>query len=145
MIRPYHPSDTDAVLNVWLDASIRAHHFIPEAFWREQLGAMRDMYLPLAETRVVEEQGAVLGFVSVHEARLAALFVRPQAQGRGLGRQLLDEAKRMRPMLELSVYSANARAIAFYEAAGFSTIAESLDPVTGQPELTMRWQLTLGE
>lgn len=140
MIRQYEPCDIDHVLDLWLNASIQAHHFIPEAFWREQLGAMRDHYLPHAETFVFEEDGRILGFMSLHEGRLAALFISPHAQGRGLGRQLLHEAKRGRTALELNVYSANHRAIAFYRAGGFARVAESPDPVTGQPELTMRWR-----
>ncbi|WP_161866068.1 N-acetyltransferase [Pseudomonas yangonensis] len=139
MIRLYHPADSDAVLDLWLKASILAHDFVPESFWREQLPAMRDLYLPQAETLVLEEKGQVLGFASLHEQRLAALFVSPDAQGRGLGRRLLDEAKRRRDSLELGVYRANTRAVAFYRAGGFMTVDETRDPHTGQPELTMRW------
>ena len=54
MIRPYHPTDSDAVLDLWLRASILAHDFVPESFWREQLPAMRELYLPQAETLVLE-------------------------------------------------------------------------------------------
>ncbi|MDR8015098.1 N-acetyltransferase [Ectopseudomonas guguanensis] len=139
MIRPYHPTDSDAVLDLWLRASILAHDFVPESFWREQLPAMRELYLPQAETLVLEEKGQVLGFASLHEQRLAALFVNPDAQGRGLGRRLLDDAKSRRDSLELGVYRANARAVAFYRAGGFVTLNETRDPHTGQPELTMRW------
>lgn len=139
MIRPYHPTDSDAVLDLWLRASILAHDFVPESFWREQLPAMRELYLPQAETLVLEEKGQVLGFASLHEQRLAALFVSPDAQGRGLGRRLLDDAKSRRDSLELGVYRANARAVAFYRAGAFVTLNETRDPHTGQPELTMRW------
>ncbi|WFS18296.1 N-acetyltransferase [Pseudomonas sp. 905_Psudmo1] len=139
MIRPYHPTDSDALLDLWLRASLQAHDFVPETFWYEQLPAMRELYLPQAETLVLEEQGRVLGFASLHGQRLAALFVSPDAQGRGLGSQLLDEAKRRRNRLELGVYRANTRAVAFYRAGGFVTLDETRDPHTGQPELTMRW------
>lgn len=139
MIRTFQPTDSDAVLELWLAASILAHDFVPETFWHEQLPAMREQYLPNAETLVLEEKGRVLGFASLHEQRLAALFISPQAQGRGLGRQLLDEAKRRRDSLELGVYSANTRAVAFYQAGDFKVVDETRDPHTGQPELTMRW------
>ncbi|WP_027896741.1 N-acetyltransferase [Zestomonas thermotolerans] len=139
MIRPYLPTDGDAVLDIWLKASIQAHDFVPASFWRERLPAMREHYLPQAETLVLEENGRVVGFASLHGQRLAALFVSPEAQARGLGRLLLDAAKRRRASLELSVYRTNARALAFYRAGGFVTVDETCDPHTGQPELTMRW------
>ncbi|UQY32746.1 N-acetyltransferase [Pseudomonas fulva] len=140
MIRPYHANDANAVLDIWLSASIQAHAFIDESFWRAQLCAMGEIYLPQAETLVLEEAGQIQGFASLHEHRLAALFVAPCAQGRGLGKRLLDEAKRRRDLLELSVYSANAQACAFYQACGFAAVAEQNDPHTGHPEQVMRWR-----
>jgi len=140
MIRPYHANDADAVLDIWLSASIQAHAFVDESFWRDQLTAMGEIYLPQAETLVLEEAGQILGFASLYEHRLAALFIAPGAQGRGLGKRLLNEAKRRRDLLELSVYSANARACAFYQACSFAVVAEQHDPHTGHPEQVMRWQ-----
>lgn len=140
MIRPYHANDANAVLDIWLSASIQAHAFIDESFWHDQLGAMREIYLPQAETLVLEEAGQIRGFASLHEHRLAALFVDPSAQGQGLGKRLLDEAKRRRNVLELSVYSANVRACRFYQACGFAVVTEQNDPHSGHPERVMRWQ-----
>ncbi|AEF20573.1 MULTISPECIES: N-acetyltransferase [Pseudomonas] len=140
MIRPYHANDTNAVLDIWLSASIQAHAFIDESFWRDQLTAMGEIYLPQAETLVLEEAGQTLGFASLHEHRLAALFIAPGAQGRGLGKRLLNEAKCRRDLLELSVYSANTRACVFYQTCGFAVVAEQNDPHTGHPEQVMRWQ-----
>ena len=139
-IRPYHANDANAVLDIWLTASLQAHAFIAESFWRDQLAAMRDIYLPQAETLVLEEDGEILGFASLHEQRMAALFIAPSAQGQGLGKHLLDETKRRRSVLELSVYSANTRACRFYQACGFAVVAEQNDPHSGHPELVMRWQ-----
>ncbi len=39
-------SDIDAILTVWLDASVKAHDFIEPSFWQSQLDNMRDVYLP---------------------------------------------------------------------------------------------------
>ncbi|NIF19656.1 N-acetyltransferase [Pantoea sp. Cy-639] len=140
MIRPYTPSDSDAVLQIWLEASIRAHHFIPKDFWLSQVEAMRTQYIPAATTFVHEHDGEVQGFVSLHGHSLAALFISPAAQGQGLGTRLVDYVKTGRDSLELSVYRANERAIAFYLRHGFSIIAEGVDEHTGAMELSMRWQ-----
>ena len=66
MIRPYHANDANAVLDIWLTASLQAHAFIAESFWRDQLAAMRDIYLPQAETLVLEEDGEILGLSLIH-------------------------------------------------------------------------------
>lgn len=139
MIRPYHPEDSSAVIELWLQASIQSHAFVPPSFWQAQQDMMRDIYLPQAETLVLEDQGVPVAFLSLHDERLAALFVSPLAQGRGLGRQLLGEAMRRRERLSLTVYKANVRAVAFYQKAGFATQGEQTDPHTGQAELTMCW------
>ena len=81
MIRPFTASDMEAVLRIWLDASVRAHDFVPAQFWQEQLPAMRTVYLPFAQVWVYEDAGQVLGFYALVEDQLAAIFVAPQQQG----------------------------------------------------------------
>lgn len=138
-IRPYRASDSAAALDIWLRASIQAHDFVAATFWQEQLGVMRDHYLPQAETLLLEENAKPLAFLSLHEDHLAALFVAPEEQGRGIGRKLLEAAMQQRTQLKLTVYKANDRAVAFYQTAGFTISGEQSDPHTGQPELTMHW------
>ncbi|MGL5327260.1 MAG: hypothetical protein ACRC91_21570 [Aeromonas sp.] len=46
MIRPLSATDLDAVIELWYQASVQAHDFIPADFWHEQRAAMRDCYLP---------------------------------------------------------------------------------------------------
>ena len=75
MIRPFTASDMEAVLRIWLDASVRAHDFVPAQFWQEQLPAMRTVYLPFAQVWVYEDAGQVLGFYALVEDQLAAIFV----------------------------------------------------------------------
>lgn len=70
---------------------------------------------------------------------LAALFVAPARQGGGIGRQLLADVMLARSTLQLTVYSANAPAIRFYEAQGFVVLGEQLDEHTGHLEKVMRW------
>ncbi|MDC7232229.1 MAG: GNAT family N-acetyltransferase, partial [Spirochaetales bacterium] len=50
---------------------------------------MRTLYIPASETFVFEQNSDVVGFYSLHEDRLAAIFVLPELQGQGIGKQLL--------------------------------------------------------
>ena len=68
---------------------------------------MREVYIPASETFVFEDSSGVLGFYSLLDNQLAALFVDPAHQGKGFGKQLLDHAKCLRKALSLAVYKKN--------------------------------------
>lgn len=88
---------------------------------------------PGAETWVADEGGALRGFVSVgpsrdpdapaSEAEVYAIYLAPEAMGRGVGRALFEHARTLARergygSLTLWVLDANARARRFYERAG---------------------------
>lgn len=133
--------DMDAILDIWLNASLQAHDFIPATYWEKQLIPMRDLYLPLAENYVIKENKTVLGFASLlrSEAVLAALFIAPHQQGCGYGKCLLDFLKQQCDELHLNVYAENTAAVNFYQQQGFKTISQAMDKDTGHTELNMTW------
>ncbi len=139
MTRLMKPREIDAVVDIWFAASLQAHSFIPEAFWRAGRTAMRNEYLPGAETWVYEDDNKIVGFCSLAGERLAALFVSPEFQGAGVGTRLLNHAKSIRSRLELSVYVENQRAYAFYARRGFGSVRERIDPHSGQRETVMEF------
>lgn len=136
MIRAFTETDMDAVLRIWLDASIIAHDFIDSSYWTSKVEDMRTLYIPAAQTQVYDD-GQIRGFFCLHEQSLAALFVAPEDQGKGIGRQLMQRAIELAPNLDLTVYRKNRKTIRFYEQCGFSVQHEVMDAETGQPELFM--------
>lgn len=54
LVRQYSDNDIDAVMQIWLDTNIQAHHFIPSDYWRANCNMVREM-LPHAETYVHED------------------------------------------------------------------------------------------
>jgi len=141
MIRPFTPTDMDAVLDLWLEASNIAHAFAGTGFWEQHLDAMRHQYLPAAETWVYQDDQSnqILGFVSLHENTLPAIFVAPGAQGKGIGQQLIARAKALREQLTLNVYSKNTRSIRFYQQCGFVITADDTEPETGEAVKVMHY------
>ena len=139
MIRAFKEEDTETVIRIWLAASVRSHSFIDKAYWEEKAEAMRTLYLPLSEIVVDEDRatGEVVAFMAFVEDYLAALFVAPAHQKRGVGSRLLALAKKMRGTLDLSVYAENERAVVFYQKNGFRITGERIEEVTGRTELLM--------
>ncbi|EMC4027213.1 N-acetyltransferase [Vibrio cholerae] len=137
MIKNYNENDMDSVLEIWLTASIRAHDFISAEFWESQVESMRNIYIPASEVYVYEMDSKVVGFYALYDSRLAAIFVAPELQGKGIGKQLLNHAKSQRTILTLSVYKENQASYQFYLSQGFNVISEQLDEHTGHPEYTM--------
>lgn len=139
MLRAFIEDDMDAVLAIWLDASVKAHHFIEAAYWQSKVQAMREVYLPASETIVFESEGCVIGFYSLYGDHLAALFVEPQAQGKGIGSALLSDAKKRRAALQLTVYQANHPSVQFYQHQGFEIQQAQQDEHTGHAEWLMTY------
>ncbi|MBS3669228.1 N-acetyltransferase [Vreelandella boliviensis] len=139
MIRKYQKADMDQILDIWLSASVKAHAFIESAFWESKVSEMRDVYLPASETFVFESGAQIAGFYSLYENTLAAVFVAPSLQGKGVGTALIDDAKSRRECLQLTVYRENDPSIHFYKKHGFISLGEQMDERTGHPELVMEY------
>jgi putative acetyltransferase len=92
---------------------------------------------------VAEEGARLLGFAAIDGRWLEQLYIDPEAQGVGVGRCLLDAAKRECPGgLQLHVFTRNVRARAFYEAAGFrlTDYSDGSRNEEGEPDCTYAWQ-----
>lgn len=96
---------TPAILELWLESTTRGHPFIKANYWRDCIPLVRDAYLANAQNWVWEEDGKLLGFVSIMEGRfLAAMFVAPKAVRRGIGKALMQYVQQRYPHLMLEVY-----------------------------------------
>jgi putative acetyltransferase len=137
MIREYTSRDINAVLNIWLSSSIKAHDFVAAEFWNSQVDNMRDIYIPASKTHVFELDSKVVGFYSLYENMLAAIFVSPECQGKGIGKQLIAHAKEQCSTLTLNVYTENVASYQFYLSQGFIVVSEQVCEHTGHMEYTM--------
>lgn len=144
MIRPYRKEDAAILTEIWLAASLRAHNFVNEAFWRSKAAEVREVWLPAAETLVWEENSRPAAFVSIiDDEYIGALFVEPSQQGQGIGSELLSFAQNRRKRLRLHVYTKNKCAAAFYVRHGFREEQKGIDENTGEEELLMMWRRPL--
>lgn len=69
--------------------------------------------------RVAYVGDEIVGWIGRKGTEIHALCLRPDMQGKGVARALMNDAKRNAKKLGLYSYQANERATRFYEAAGF--------------------------
>lgn len=135
-IRPGTAADVPALLDLWL-RSVRATH----AFLREEDIAF---YHPLVRQAlaggfccVITGNGGVpAGFMLLDGNMVEALFIDPDARGKGLGTRLLDKAWELQQpgtKLRVDVNEQNPAALAFYLARGFRRIGRSETDAAGKP------------
>ena len=127
-------------MQIWLQANLDAHAFIPASFWEAHFEMVRDL-LPQAELYVHEDAGTrqIDGFIGLTENHIEGIFVVKSARSKGIGKALLDYAKSRKPRLDLSVYQKNERALAFYQREQFIVQSEGIDEDTNEAELQMLW------
>lgn len=138
MIRKFQAADIEQVMQIWLNGNIGAHPFIPQKYWEDNFDMVQEQ-MAKADVTVCESAGEILGFIGLVDSYIAGIFVDENHRSLGIGKQLLDYAKRAHTRLSLSVYVKNERAEAFYLREGFGVCAEGLDEATGEAERTMVW------
>lgn len=138
MIRELRKQDLAAVMPIWLDANINAHSFIDTAYWKSNYPLVKTI-LPKAEVYVYESKNEIKGFIGLTDDYIEGLFVKGNARSKGIGKQLLDYAKNLKPQLSLQVYQKNERAVCFYKRENFFVLSESIDDTAGEKELAMIW------
>src|SRR5699024_11460688 len=75
MIRAYKENDIDILIDIWYKSSLQAHDFIYSGYWESQIEEMKEKYIPMSETHVITNQTKIIGFISMVEGYLAALFI----------------------------------------------------------------------
>lgn len=124
MIRRYVLDDTDALIAIWEKANAFAHPFLPEAFVTQVAKDMRELYLPNAETWVLEDAGQAIGFIALVGNEIGGLFLHPSRHRKGFGRALVDHAVALKGSLQVEVFKENTSGRAFYEHYGFVSVEE---------------------
>ncbi|MGP4076594.1 N-acetyltransferase [Halobacillus sp. K22] len=139
-IRRSKETELNRLVDIWYEGSLIAHDFIEKDYWETQRNEMKEKYLPMAETYVISDEKDVVGFISMVDNYLAALFIHVNYQGKGYGKGLLNYMKNQMNIIQLKVYEKNSQAVNFYLKNGFAIIEKLLDERTNEEELLMRWE-----
>lgn len=138
-IRNYHENDLDDVLDIWEQASRIAHSFLPVDFQAQERKNIPELYMPNAETWVIEQMDRVIGFIALLGNEVGALFVLPEFHGTGAGWALMDKAQEIHGTLEVEVFKENPIGRLFYRKYGFILMHEKIHEATGEKLLRLEF------
>ena len=119
MLRKYVDADLEGVLSAWENASKVAHPFLPEAFLAQERKNIPTLYLPNADTWVLEIDKQVVGFIALIGNEIGGLFLQPEHHGKKLGKLMVDKAQELHGDLEVEVFEKNSVGRNFYDKYGF--------------------------
>ena len=127
-------ADYDAVAEVWLSGWLSTGLSTGDDPTIPELRARIDDDLARGWTLTVAvAAGAVIGMLATYPTTIDQLFLDPAWKGRGVGKALLAEAKRLAPGgFTLWANTANAPAREFYERQGMAF--QELAPRPDKPE-----------
>ena len=92
ILRPT-PQDYDELLTVW-EASVRStHHFLTEENIQFYKPLVRNQYFQAVELYIIRNrEGKIAAFMGLSDELIEMLFVHPEEQGKGYGKQLIEFA-----------------------------------------------------
>lgn len=138
MIRNIENKDIDKIMDIWLKSTIKAHDFIDEEYWNSNYNTVKDVYIPMSDTFVYEDEENIKGFISIiNNEFIGALFVDIDCQGNGIGKELINYVINKYKKLNLAVYKDNKKSVDFYINRGFKIVKEQENEDSAYAEYIM--------
>ena len=145
IIREYREEDFDAVTILWRIASEKS---LPDFqrekghFFYEDRDFFRDHILKNNQVWVVEMEARPVAFLAMVNDLIDRLYVDPDYQRRGIGKALLDFARKQSPEhLWLYTLQINVNARLFYEQNGFVVEKFGMSPPPeSEPDVEYHWR-----
>ena len=142
LLRRAGRDESDAVAAVFRLSKRTALPYLPDLHTPEDdRGFFRQRVFAECSVWVALRRGSLAGFCAFRDHWVDHLYVAPEAQGRGIGTALLDEAKRGQHELRLWTLQRNVYARRFYESRGF--VVERLtggENEEREPDVLSRWR-----
>ena len=142
IIRPARPDEYDEVARVWMESWVSTGLEDASSFLLAKLRARVPMEVENGWSLfVADDNGRLAAMLAIHLPKryLDQLFVTPEYQGRGVGRQLLAFTRQPLPdEIFLRCVRENEKAWRWYEREGFVYEKQQVEPMTG---FTMKYYM----
>lgn len=105
------------------------------AYFKEQVLTRNDVFV------AKNSNEKIVGFIAFNEAWVNHLYLLPSSTKKGIGKRLLNEAKRKSESLMLWAFQKNQNARDFYLSQGFKIVKETdgSENEEKEPDILMEW------
>lgn len=137
MIRKHTVDDLEVIIKIWQESSALAHPFLSSTFVDRVESDMRNIYIPGSDTWVYENNGKVVGFISMIENEIGGLFVLPEYHSKGIGTKMVHFVRKFNDQLEVEVFEKNKMGRIFYDKMGFNLAKDFMHEPSGEKVLRL--------
>ena len=143
MIRKIKEQDLTKVMTIWVKGNFKANSFIEKDYWLEIYNQVKVDLLENFKTYIYLEKDEILGFISIDNNEIKAIFVKEEYRGREIGTKLLNYYRNsLEETTELFVklFKKNRNGIIFFSNLQFKNSKIQLNEQFNETEYVMTWK-----
>ncbi len=139
-IAGFDPADADDLVRMWRESFEHGVGIVDPHPLAEQRAFLVERLAPANTIRVARDARRIVGFSASTPESVAALYVRVDRLGQGIGSTLLRLAQDASSgSLWLYTFARNRRARRFYERRGFVAVAHGFEPTWQLEDVRYEW------
>ena len=143
MIRKIKEEDLTNVMTIWVKGNFKANSFIEKDYWLEIYNRVKVDFLENFKTYVYVENNEVLGFISINDNEIKAIYVKDQYKGIGIGTKLINYYRdniNENAEIYVKVFEKNMNGIIFFSKLQFKNSKIQLNEKFNETEYVMTWK-----
>ena len=143
MIRKIKEEDLTNVMTIWVKGNFKANSFIEKDYWLEIYNQTKLDFLENYKTYVYVENDEILGFISICDNEIKAIYVKEEKRGNGIGTKLLNHCRdNLEENIEMyvKIFEKNMNGILFFSKRQFKNNKIQLNEQFNETEYVMTWK-----
>ena len=142
MIRKIKEEDLTKVMTIWVKGNFKANNFIDKDYWLEIYNDTKVDFLKKFKTYVYVKDNDILGFISIYENEIKAIYVKENNRNEGIGTKLVNYY-RSNLTSEKEIFikkkKKNMKSIIFFSKLQFKNTKIQLNEKFNESEYVMTW------